>query len=236
MITDGQVLHTCNGKTATLSKGAACLLRPEDNHKYSFVNGKAKNETITFCLSSDICHSLLTNYGLLDDFTNSSDPSVIMADNALLDDIIKKSLLSQSLSKSAYEQYIIMIFNQLLLHFIENRINRNTAYPNWLNDFLSVLHNPSNFGKSVTELAAYTHYSYSRLIVVFQKYLRCSLSEYVRNTKITYSKSLLVNTDKSMLEISLDLGYDSVSSFNHNFKSSTGLTPLQYKKINTFNV
>jgi AraC-like DNA-binding protein len=41
---------------------------------------------------------------------------------------------------------------------------------------------------------------------------------------------LLRTTQKSIIEISLDLGFNSVSSLNHLFKEFTTLTPSQYRK------
>ena len=54
--------------------------------------------------------------------------------------------------------------------------------------------------------------------------------EHINELKIVYAKRVLRTTKKSILDIALDLGYESISSFNHNFKASTALTPSQYRK------
>ena len=75
-----------------------------------------------------------------------------------------------------------------------------------------------------------TPFSYSRLSRLFKLYIGKSLIEYINNLKIVYAKKELRMTQKKIIEISLDLGYDSVSSFNHIFKAATTLTPSQYRK------
>ena len=80
------------------------------------------------------------------------------------------------------------------------------------------------------ELAAYTAYSYSHLSRIFKQYLDRTLVDYINEIKILYAKRLLRTTQKSIIEISLDLGFNSVSSLNHLFKEFTTLTPSQYRK------
>ena len=86
------------------------------------------------------------------------------------------------------------------------------------------------FDKSLEELAASTPYSHSALTRVFKQYMNVSIVKYLTQIKMTAAKRLLRTTNLSMLEISLELGYDSLSTFNHNFKNAFGLTPTEYKK------
>ena len=43
------------------------------------------------------------------------------------------------------------------------------------------------------------------------------------------AKKLLKNTRESILEISLEVGYDSSAYFSKIFKRRTGMTPLEYR-------
>ena len=57
--------------------------------------------------------------------------------------------------------------------------------------------------------------------------------EYIGLKRIERAKRLLLTSDKSVLEISLDCGFNSISQFNRQFKHITGRTPLEYKISNT---
>lgn len=54
--------------------------------------------------------------------------------------------------------------------------------------------------------------------------------EYLNSYRVQVADMLLQKTEKSILEISLDVGYPSLSSFNRQFKQHFGTTPRQRRK------
>ena len=119
------------------------------------------------------------------------------------------------------------------MEYIEQKMNTNSFhYPDWLNVFLQKLNNPSNFNKSIDVLAAETPYSYSRLSVLFKEYTNTPLSQYITEIKMKYATKLLKRTNMNILHISTFLGYDSIASFNRNFKKYFNTTPSDYRNEN----
>lgn len=57
-----------------------------------------------------------------------------------------------------------------------------------------------------------------------------SLKDFINREKMNHAKFLLVSTDMSLLEITLELGYTDQSYFSKLFKSYTQKTPLKYKR------
>lgn len=53
---------------------------------------------------------------------------------------------------------------------------------------------------------------------------------YIIRRRITEAKQRLVSTDKSIIAISEECGFNSLSNFNSLFKRMTGLTPSSYRK------
>ena len=53
---------------------------------------------------------------------------------------------------------------------------------------------------------------------------------FYRQLKITWAKQLLLETDKTIAQISEDLGFVEDSYFVRIFKQETGETPLKYRK------
>ena len=106
----------------------------------------------------------------------------------------------------------------------------DTNYPDWFNIFLNELSNPNNFDKSVKELVADTSYSYSRLARLFKQYTGQTMVDYVNEKKMFYTKRLLRATNLTTLQIAEKIGFSSLSSFNHLFKGTYGLTPSEYRK------
>ena len=54
--------------------------------------------------------------------------------------------------------------------------------------------------------------------------------EYCNNLKLSDAKKLLLETDASVTEIALDVGFNDAAYFINLFRKSYGITPLQYRK------
>ena len=48
---------------------------------------------------------------------------------------------------------------------------------------------------------------------------------------IEMAKGVLAESDSSIIEISLHLGFSETSAFDRSFRKLTGYTPLQYRQI-----
>ena len=68
------------------------------------------------------------------------------------------------------------------------------------------------------------------VIEAFRKYTGKTVSAYLRDTKCEYACLLLSGTKMTTLEISMQLGYYSLSHFNRVFKSYYGFSPAAYRR------
>lgn len=230
VIIKGKLRHTINGLTDTTERGYAYLVRPSDFHKLVYATEDKDVEYINFTITNEAISALFELYADIFDFTNENIPFSFQLTPAVTDEIVQQALSTQSETQRLYEQSSLLLIHQLITIFLSQKLNMNDAYPMWLNEFLSFLRKPKCFKMSVEQLAEHTAYSYSHLSRLFKQYLGKTLVEYLNETKISYAKRLLRTTSKSILDISLDLGFNSVSSLNHKFKEATSLTPLQYRK------
>ena len=57
-----------------------------------------------------------------------------------------------------------------------------------------------------------------------------TFKEYLTMVRVEEAKRLLNNTDDSLLDIAIGVGFDNQSYFTSVFKKLTGLTPGQYRK------
>jgi len=58
-----------------------------------------------------------------------------------------------------------------------------------------------------------------------------SLTEHVQRLRIENAKRLLESGDKTVDEISADVGYEETAFFRRLFKRHTGLTPIEYRRM-----
>lgn len=69
------------------------------------------------------------------------------------------------------------------------------------------------------------------LCSTFKSFTGSSPIDYLINRRIFMAKKMLNSTENTIIKISEDCGFDSLSNFNHMFKSLTGLSPTEYRKI-----
>ncbi len=81
-------------------------------------------------------------------------------------------------------------------------------------------------------LAQKHHVSYSYFRKMFKKYTGVSPGQYHLQLRIIRAKELLVSTDKSIKEISYELGFQSIFYFSNMFKAKTGTTPSSFRNKN----
>ena len=90
-----------------------------------------------------------------------------------------------------------------------------------------------NFTSNITveELSKIANMSVSGFSHHFKKVLGLSPGQYLIRLRIGAGQKLLITTDKTITEISMELGYDNISHFNNQFKKFVGTSPQNYRKL-----
>lgn len=83
---------------------------------------------------------------------------------------------------------------------------------------------------TLTEMAARTNFSVSHFSALFKKHTGSSFVNYVNGLKIEEAKKLLSATSYSISEITGIVGFSTTPYFSRVFKSTVGLSPLEYRK------
>ncbi|WP_319501695.1 AraC family transcriptional regulator [uncultured Draconibacterium sp.] len=80
------------------------------------------------------------------------------------------------------------------------------------------------------ELARQHNVGYSYFRKMFKKYTGVSPGQYHLQLRIIRAKELLISTDKSIKEISLELGFQTIHYFSLIFKKKVGMNPSEFRK------
>jgi len=78
-------------------------------------------------------------------------------------------------------------------------------------------------------LSARSNYSKSYIIRLFKKHTGKTPVEYINDYRLSHSAKLLSNTDMSVLDVSLECGFENTGYFIKLFKNKFGTTPLKWK-------
>ena len=87
---------------------------------------------------------------------------------------------------------------------------------------------------SVDSIASNTGYCSLYFNRLFKLYTGQSIPQYVRNKRLELACRMLAQTDKSIEQICIDVGYSNIKYFYQIFKASKKMTPGEYRKKSEF--
>ena len=232
VIANGKITHSINGGIFTLSRGDAYLVRPRDVH--CFKNPDSNYQQINFLIKSEFLRRFLSAYieGLYEELLSEKSPLAFRIPENLLQSGIYKMLSLQTVQGNDVENHVFhtkLIFDSLLQSFFDQRYSYTEAYPQWFKNLLNELNKPNAYQLPTDEIVKLTPYSYSRLCYLFKKHTGKTLNEYMLGLKLLHAKEQLRFTGLTTLEISGEIGFSSLSHFNHIFKKTFGMTPSEYR-------
>ncbi len=72
-------------------------------------------------------------------------------------------------------------------------------------------------------------YNYTYLSNVFNRIFGCGFSKFVNRFRVENAAEMLRTTDDSMMQISNACGFESIRSFNEQFKLVYAMSPTDYR-------
>ncbi|WP_252244401.1 MULTISPECIES: AraC family transcriptional regulator [unclassified Clostridium] len=88
-----------------------------------------------------------------------------------------------------------------------------------------------NYNKEIdiNRLSAICHYNQSHFMRFFKKHTGKTCIQFIKNYRLEKAASLISNTDLSITEISLEVGFTNISYFIRSFKEKYNTTPKGFK-------
>jgi len=102
-------------------------------------------------------------------------------------------------------------------------------YASELESILKIMEDQYNTKIRLEDLSQSLHISKCYFIKIFKQYKGVSPYEYLLHFRINQAKRLLLQTNMTISEIALQIGFDDSSSFIRCFKKYTGTSPLKYR-------
>lgn len=81
----------------------------------------------------------------------------------------------------------------------------------------------------LNDIAEFVNYCPNTLCNYFKKSTGKTIFNYLNEIRIQHSWKLLAHTDKNIVEIAYESGYNSISHFNEQFVKYSGVTPTDYR-------
>lgn len=120
--------------------------------------------------------------------------------------------------------------NELLV-FAARNLDKSEKPPAWLKTARELINDCCSESITIVEIAAAVGVHPLHLARTFRRFFNCSPGEYLRKCRIEQASNMLLNSNKTLVEIALISGFADQSQFTRSFKQSTGITPAKFREL-----
>ena len=246
LVTKGSLSMMVNSKNYNLKSGNAIFINSRLLHMTNHISDDGEYVSINFPTKMI---SILTGSKLESDFVqpftmNYNLPAILLTN----DDEWQKNIISmltdlcnfckdEEVYAKDYE--IAVRLQSIWLYFIRNvknySCNSSKSFvrkQEYIQLMLSYIHDNFMANISLSDISNSAHISQAECSRLFRKVLDISPYEYLLKYRIEQSIEMLKETNKSITEIAISVGFNDCSHFIQVFKKHTGFTPRGYIKNN----
>lgn len=236
-IINGKAIHNINGEYQLLSDGDFVLIRPDDTHKYEFLDN-FDFEIISVGFS---CKNFSDAVGMLQTepsvFTDPKMPPTINLRAYDFNDIYRKLCrIDRAPIGKDRQLYFRSILPYLLYSFISySNDQHRLSIPVWLTDLINEMSKPENYIAGLQRLLELSHMSQEHLTREFRRHIDLSPTEFINLKRLNYAAELILEGNMEITDICYACGFNNMSHFYHCFKKQYGCAPRLFAKINSDN-
>lgn len=227
LLTSGTTELVCDGKKYVLSAGDAAVVFPNHTHAYND-NGECKGY---FVIAKSDC---LSAFGQKYKNLEPESPVVHLQGDSLekvngyFSDAVEYFYKRPEFVNEKLNALTVLILSELLPQFRfrgEKEVNMDAA-----SDVFAYCNR--NFDSDITldSVAEALNISKDHIMRIFREKLDTTFRNYIIAMRIDKAKNLLLTTDKSVTEISILCGFNTIRSFNRAFLAQAGVSPSDFRK------
>ena len=246
-----EVIYMCSGHTHHVIDGEDVILREGE---LLFLNQKAQQEiypaaeddiAVNFIILPEFfdygLHLMREDKNLLKDFvidclTGDKQSSGYLhfkvADIVPIQNLVENLIWTiwnkQPNRRSIHQVTMGLLFLQLLNHIERMETNSGNSGQKLMLDVLGYIEEHYRDGE-LTQLAGILNYDVYFLSKEIKKLTGSNYTELVQEKRLSQAAYLLDNTNMSVMDIGLSVGYDNLSYFHRIFQKHFGMTPRRYR-------
>lgn len=235
-VVSGEIQHTfSNSNAQKISEGDILLILPSQWHTYSRKNQSycAHRDILIstefFNQSCDFLSPNLLNYfqsGKIPVKTHVSLTKIHSFENQI------SAILQMPYVLNEHRQMMVRSFAiRIISCFISSNSEEEYKHiPAWFRELLANFDRIEYMQAGLNKITEKFVYDKKYMCHVFKKYMGITMTEHLNDSRLAHAIILLQNTDRSILDISSELGFSSVAYFSTVFKNKYGMSPSQIRK------
>ena len=233
IVKEGRLKQTLNSKAEELGKYTLCLIKPDDIHSISNPSKKEDVKIINFAVTTVAINKASKFLGI------SFRKNILHKVKIPIDDwnyILHKITELQTIHQSNKEQFINLFVDNLIVTLLTILISKTEveekSIPLWLRNSYKEMYRSKNFLIGLSRFIELSKKSQEHINRSMKKYYGTTPTAFINLLRLQYATQLLTSTDRSILSIIYDSGFENVSHFSKLFKKQYGVTPRIYRRRN----
>ncbi len=230
-IAEGKVEHAVNGVASLLERGDLMFVRAADRH--AFVGRGAEGGVIAnFAVRADLIARLRGRYfrGAQTAWWHPAavPPRIALsaADTHALSQSARELAAQREPDLLATERFLLNLFELLR----QREIGRPAGdEPGWLTEARRAIRDPRHLAAGVPQLARLAGCSPEHLARTVRRVHRLTPTDLVNRERLDWAAGELMFTGRSIAEVALAAGFESLSHFYHLFRHRHGVPPRKFR-------
>ncbi len=232
-VDQGKALHWVNGKSMPMGPNHLLMIRPSDEH--AFQCGLDHDFVfVVLAFPAEILRHIRERY-----FAASSlfyggtqpQPEMIELDGSLIERLNEQADILANAPRNLFhlERFLL---NMLFMIDSHSLPMVPVVCPNWLRRAYGLIQHPQALSGGLKAFRQLCGKSDAHISKACKKWLNATPSQIINKFRMDYAAKELAMSNRAIVDISLECGFDSLSHFYHLFKQQHGITPKEYRYRN----
>ncbi len=234
LVRSGTCVHHINGQRQSLATACLNFIRPNDQHYYQPTSPNFS--IVNIIIPAERIELLFAYLG------NGFEPARLldaplaplaqlsMTDfQALQNELEQLMLYKRLLGEKADAMFHITLINMLSRHFPMTFDHNRSILPVWLRWLTLEMLKQENFVEGLPAMIRLSGKSAEHLARSCRKHLGVSPTHFINQVRLHHAAELLLATDRPIIDICHETGFENLSNFYHVFRKLYGCAPKRYR-------
>ena len=231
LIIDGEGIYNIDGINYPIESNRIFLMSPRSFHHVNFTK---ETNFINLVFTAENCDFNFLEALFLDKTYVSLK---LDEDSALFISAVLNELAKSAKNENETQiQYFSHLINSILGK-ICNLTDKNKNFDLEIPFIKAIVYIQNNYTENISleDVAKLANYNPNYFSNKFKSYMGTTFKKYIADLRFSFAKSLLKNTDLSVIQICYKCGFNDFTNFLCQFKNKYGTTPKKYRQEKKFN-